>query len=433
MTRVHVREQHKALRCAATVLGTAVLSLVAVYASAAPGQADARPPFDQKLIDTAVAAPLIAFPFDQVRPGTNPAVVGASKNFYFLALTAKLSPATRASDGTQVRDRLVDQVHNLVAGGHEPDANGGLEGWSHNAVAQGLALVHATPSVWAHLNHTDQDRVGLLMRSLAIAANWSFNDPNNFYTALDQVGNFQKTYNANYREGYVGVAIAADLYFGPDQLNKVFADFSYDAYVRRLTDAGFTSILATWEKTGKDAMENGAADCCGGNGVGVRKPFVYQDVPLNDPVGIFEKLADFTYDHQVSSSVGNGKAYIADGTTSPYEGQSGMLHEFDSSDSKGLRSDALYSYEGWMNSVTTRATMTVLGAWGQGPSQTAAVEALMRVGSGDLIYKMEHGYQGYANGAPQFVSETAPASNGPSIKGWFFDKAVWQTLLAHAK
>ncbi|MYV45433.1 hypothetical protein [Streptomyces sp. SID2888] len=415
----------------AGILATALLGSLTACAFAAPVQAAPRPSFDQKLVDTAVAAPLIAFPFDQVRPGTNPAVVGASKNLYFLALTANISPGARASDGTKVRDRLVAQVHHLVAGGNEPDANGGLEGWSHNAVAQALTLVHATPAVWAQLDATDRSRVDLLMRSMAVAANWSFNDPNDFYTALDQLGNFQKTYNANYREGYVGVAVAADLYFGPEKLNKIFTGFSYDAYVRELTGAGFTSILATWEKTGKNAMENGAPDCCGGKGAGVRQPFVYQGVPLDDPVGIFEKLAAFTYDQKVSSSVGNGTAYIADGTTSPYQGRDGMLHEFDSSDSKGLRSDALYSYEGWMNSVTTRATMTVLGAWGQGPTRSA-VEDLMEVGSGDLIYKMEHGYQGYANGAPQFVGETAPASNGPSVKGWFFDKAVWQTLLARS-
>jgi hypothetical protein len=227
----------------------------------------------------------------------------------------------------------------------------------------------------------------------------------------------------------VGVVIAASLYFGPSQLNSIFTSFDYDSFTAQLQAAGFTNILSAWSNTGATLMMQGGSDQCGGSGVGVKVPFTYFNVPLNNPVGIYAQLADFTYQDVVTSTAANGQAYIADHTTSPYQGQTGMEHEFNTTDSDGPRSDALYAYEGWMNSVTTRATLTALHVWGCGPTQVH-VEQLMQVGSGDLLYKLAHGYEGYYLGQQRLVTETQPSSDGPSAKGFFFDQQVWQNVLA---
>lgn len=108
---------------------------------------------------------------------------------------------------------------------------------------------------------------------------------------------------------------------------------------------------------------SGGSDNCSGTGSGVRTAFTYNNIPLSNLAGIFDQLAIFTYQDTVTSTGAGGKAYIADNTTSPYQGQQGMEHEFNSTDSGGARSDALYAYEGWMNSISSRTDITLLNAW----------------------------------------------------------------------
>ncbi len=391
-----------------------------------------RPSFSQSLIDQAVNQNLFSYPAptsSSPRPGDGPAEVFASKAIYFMALVTWYYPNASASNGTSVASRLAAQIGNLVVGGHEPDANGSLEGWSHNDIAQAILLARHEPLVWNRLTVAQKAKVDLLMKALAIAGNWQFNDQNNFHSDLDGICHFQKTNNPNYREGYVGIVIAASQYFGASQLNNVFTSFDYTSFTKQLQAAGFTNILTAWAGSGAILMTSGGKDNCGGSGVGAKVPFVYQGVALNDPVGIYSKLALFTYQDTVTSSGANGQAYIVGHKTSPCQGMQGMEHEFNSSDSGGPRSDALYAFEGWMNSLSTRTTMTALGIWGSGSLQQK-LATLMQVGSADLLYKLSVGYEGYYLGQTRLVNQTTPASDGPSSKGFFFDQQVWNNVLS---
>ena len=90
----------------------------------------------------------------------------------------------------------------------------------------------------------------------------------------------------------------------------------------------------------------------------------------------------------------DGTAQIIDATQSPVEGELGMGYELNSNDSAGIRSDALYSFEGWLNNLTTRASLQALGVWDR--RRMRLVERRMAVGVRDLLYKLEHGYHGRA-------------------------------------
>jgi hypothetical protein len=195
-----------------------------------------------------------------------------------------------------------------------------------------------------------------------------------------------------------------------------------------LQSAGLTNILAAWNGRGTSLM-SGGSDGCGGSGAGVRIAFVYGGVPLSNPVGIFAQLASFTYQDTVTSTGASGLAFIADHTTSPFQGQSGMEHEFNSTDSGGARSDALYAYEGWMNSISSRTTLILLGNWGSGSRQTHDMQ-LECVGSGDLLYKLQHGYDSFSLGTPRLVTATQPAGTDPTTRGFLWDQQVWLVVLA---
>ncbi len=104
-----------------------------------------------------------------------------------------------------------------------------------------------------------------------------------------------------------------------------------------------------------------------------------------------------------------------------------MEQEFQASDRAGLRSDALYAYEGFMNSLATRTTMFVMGEWGCGVTQSGTVHR-EAVGIADLMYKLQHGYYGASlrsTGALVLVNASTPASDGPDAKGYLFDRDIW--------
>jgi hypothetical protein len=382
--------------------------------------------FSQADIDSAVAAPLIGFaaPTSSApRPGTNPTNVGESKVLYYLALVNRLQPGATATSGVSVQSALLAQVRNLVAGGHEPDADGGLEGWAHNGVAQALLLLKSTPATWSLLSSGDQGKVSLLEAAMGYGGNYTYNDANNFSSGICGFGNFAKTNNPNYRDGYVDVELAAIQFFGGGAAwDSMLTSFDDATVASQLNAAGLTNAGGCFAQVG--AAANSA----------IAVPFVYGGHPSSDLIGIYGSIEGFSFDKTAVSTVtgvSNGQtvtASIADGTTSPYDGQCCMEREFDSSDSGGLRSSALYAFEGWMNLLSARASMTVLGTWNCGTPQ---IDSTFEIGTADLMYKLLHGYISWAASQQGIlVNETSPSTDGPGIKGYAYDKDIYNSYIA---
>ncbi len=381
--------------------------------------------FAQADIDSAVAAPLIAFaaPTSSVpRPGTSPANIRKAKVLYYLALVDLADPGAAATDGTTVDSALFAQVQHLIAGGNEPDADGGLEGWAHAPVAEALLLLKSGPS-WRELSAADQAKVTLLEEAMGFAGNYTYNDANNFSSGLCGFGDFSKTNNPNYQDGYVDVELAAIQFFGASAWDTMLTGFNDAAFTAQLDAAGLTNAGGCFATAGSAA--NAA----------IGRPFVWLGHPATDPMGIWNQLAADTFDQTVASSVtgtSNGAtvtAHIADNTTSPEQSQCCMGHEFDSTDSSGLRSSALYVFEGWMNVTGSRVAMSVLGNFSCASATSAAQ---YDVGSQDLIYKLHHGYISYALSQAGILVDDAgdPASDGPIAKGYAYDLDAYNALAA---
>ncbi len=372
--------------------------------------------FTQSDIDTAVAAPLIAFaaPTSSVpRPGTNPTNIYESKVLYYLALVDLEDPGAKASGGTSVDSALLKQVGNLTAGGNEPDADGGLEGWSAAPVAQALLLLRHGPA-WSELSATQQNKVNLLEAALGYAGNYTYNDASSFSSGICGFGNFSKTNNPNYEDGYVDVELAAIEYFGATTWDSMLASFSDATEASTLNAAGLTNAGGCFGTVGSAAN------------TAVQHAWLWKGISASNPMGVWSQLASDTFDLTVTSSVtgtSNGSsvtAHIADGSTSPEQGKTGMGKEFDASDSGGLRSSALYVYEGWMNVTGSRVAMTATGAFA---CSSAGSAPQYKVGTADLIYKLDHGYISYAASQTGVLVDNTgdPASDGPVAKGWNFD------------
>ena len=382
------------------------------------------PSFDQTDIDDAVAAPLIAFAAptsSDPRPGTSPTTIDEAKVLYYLALVELQDPDAAASDGTSVESALLAQVANLVGGGHEPDADGGLEGWSAAPVAQALLLLKNGPA-WNQLSAAEQNGVTLLEAAMGYGGNYAYNDANSFSSGICGFGDFSKTDNPNYEDGYVDVEAAAIQFFGATAWDGMLAAFDDTTETAALDAAGLTNAGGCFATVGTAA--NAA----------IQPAFVWKKHPATDLMGIWNQLAADTFDKTVTSSVTgtvNGAtvtAQIADGGTSPEQGRLGMGHEFDSTDSGGLRSSALYVYEGWMNVTGSRVAMSAIGDFSCSAATSAAQYA---VGTLDLIYKLDHGYVSYAQSQDGvLVNDSGQPSDGPASKGWAYDDDAYNADVA---
>jgi hypothetical protein len=412
------------------VAGAAVLALSAVVVPAGsasgagptvvlPGPAGVlMATFSQTDIDAAVATPLITFAAPTAgtpRPGTSPKQMLEAMSLYYLALVDRAEPGAVATDGTTVDEALLAQVRSLIAGGNEPDADGGLEGWSHAPVAVALLLLRHGRA-WGELTATEQQTVALLEAAMGYGGNYAYNDANNFASGICGFGNFAKTNNPNYRDGYVDVEAAAIQFFGASTWDSMLMNFDDATEVSQLTAAGLTNAAGCYAKVGPAA--NAAID----------RPFVWEGHGSADVLGIWNQLAADTFDKTVSSA--NGSARIADNTTSPEQGLLGMGHEFASTDSGGLRSSALYVYEGWMNVTDTRVAMTALGTF---DCATATAAGRYHVGTLDLIYKLHHGYVSFAASQADILVDDIgdPSSDGPDAKGYQLDLDAYNSLVAN--
>jgi fibronectin type 3 domain-containing protein len=374
--------------------------------------------FSQPAIDSAVAAPLIAFakPTSAVpRPGTNPVNIGSAKVLEYLALVDKEQPGAKSTGGTTVDSALLGQVRHLIAGGNEPDADGGLEGWAHAPVAQSLLLLKNGPA-WGELTSAEQNKVSLIEAALGYGGNYTYNDANNFSSGICGFGNFAKGNNPNYRDGYVDVEAAAIQFFGATAWDSMLTGFDDATEASQLNGAGLTNAGGCFATVGAGA--NAA----------IRHPFVYSGVHSSDLMGLWNTLAAATFDQTVTSV--NGPAHIADGTTSPVQGKLGMGREFNSTDSQGLRSSALYTFEGWMNVTGDRLAMTALGSFS---CSAATSVARYNVGSVDLIYKLHHGYISHALNQNNILVDDHgdPATDGPNVKGYEYDLDAYNVVIAN--
>jgi hypothetical protein len=300
----------------------------------------------------------------------------------------------------------------------EPEAQGGIGGWTHHVPAHALLLAKRTPAVWKQLSADEKARADLLMQALALAAHFCLDDDNDYYLLLDGYSLFHKSWNPNHVEGYVGVIISASLYFGPDELNAFFRDFDFDKFIGRLKAANFQNILQcwTWNPAIRGLMMHGGAVAVPAeqilakgvvtHGAGVKNDFTHDGIDLHHPWELHREQAVRLFSKAVRTRVIANAQFTSEllhhataATESPWEGQMGMLQEFESTDWDGLRTSLGYAYEGAMIDIPTAVTLKLVGEWR--PDEGGdMLEKRMGVGMGDLLFKAREGYRSWSQGKP---------------------------------
>ncbi len=175
------------------------------------------------------------------------------------------------------------------------------------------------------------------------------------------------------------------------------------------------------------------SDKAGGKVYGARMPFIFgappeavEKVPF-DPVKLYAAIGRWMYPHVVTDGSRSGAAYTLNNGSSPVLGRPGMCREFQATDGfvpeVKERSDARYSWWGWMMHIPVVATMIALDSWPEDES-LSDIENRMYVGSEDLIYKLKMGYHSYSLGTDreyfdyQFVDQ-----------GYLFITDIWNNFI----
>ncbi len=300
----------------------------------------------------------------------------------------------------------------------EPEALGGIGGWTHHIAANALLLAKRTPAAWSQLSADEHARADLLMQALALAGHWCLDDENNYYVLMDGETLFHRSWNPNHVEGYVGVMVAASLYFGADELNTFFRAFDFNTFAARLEAANFRNILRcwTWTPAVRNRMMFGGELAVPDHqhlvpglvtgGRGVRNDFSFEGMGLDEPWALYRSQAMRVFGKAVRNNVivhgdltGQILGQATGATTSPWDGQTGFIYEFEAMDWSGLRTNTAYAFEAAAIDLMTAGTLRELKEW-QTEAGGRVLARRMGVGMGDFLFRMREGYSGWANGKP---------------------------------
>ena len=397
--------------------------------------------FTQSILDESVAA-LMSSSRVGCSLGTTTASQKESNALYYVTLAANLNEKAVASDGTLCTDAVKSYIEFFLAGGNEPAAYVNCF-WDHAMYASAMLLIKNTEIIYSELSQDTIDRMDWLMKALAIAGNWGFNDANDYYTGISLQGNFNKYYNPNYKNTYLSIVLTAAMYFGNQELDEIFVNFDYDTYIAKYEELGFSNIVSAWTKAGKTTakalMETGVDENgnnpvllagnnaqsgsigkpdSGGTGKGVKIPFKLNGKGLDGLAGlenIITYLINDTYAAQSVTKSGEGenityevtvkdllvlserefdngmKYYMLSGAKSPYEGQSGMHVELALSN----RSHIGYSFHNFELLTAVVANLKHLGYWDDFSDGTETLWSRMYVGNMDLLFKAGEGWYGF--------------------------------------
>ncbi|MEM9905589.1 MAG: hypothetical protein AAF921_11260 [Cyanobacteria bacterium P01_D01_bin.44] len=423
----------------------------------------------QSVIDKALSVPLVR-EYKLTKRGIQNNIFSANlvrmRQCFLLSALAYTNYHDKAryagSEGQSIEDRVAQHLKQIVKGdtdnngqSFESPALGGLfAGWLDVHIAYTAVLAQRTPTVWNQLTADEKERLEWLMKAYAAIGHWQSDDDNNYRRRANGQEAYSKIKNPNISHGAPALVVAAHLFFGNNShgqplIDDYFQTFSFAELIHKFDEYGWVTIKDAWTKKREwgpeyatnplgDLMQNGG-DLIddpqtgfggGGTGTGVNNPYSYFGKTLDDPIGIYHRLADHQFFHPVKSEIQNPRGtnmHIVGSQTgsspsgqlgieSPYEGLIGMCYEFQvlnrrnlnqNRDKGGYRSEARYAHHAWFIHMTMRTTLDLLGLWPTSGSVKDDLERRFAVGTEDLYFRLDEHWFGRANGTYRLVSTDA--------------------------
>lgn len=357
-----------------------------------------------------------------------------------------------------VRDRVVEHIEAFCAARAAPNFDACCL-WAYPLHTAGIALSRQTPTIWSALSPSTKERLDTMMEAFAYVCSFATSDHNDYHTGPSLGGNYYREWNPNYRFSNVPTIVYAASYFGcgnyelgakiVNEKLKGFDEAEYDRMIGRFRAYGWSRAASCWSKgpmttsggtTGKSSKEllisgglavgwsiDGKRIETLGNGKGVSgggKDYLYHGYTLYQGREILRDLVAYNYSggRVTSEHWWNGKrvAWIVDGSRSPYEGQEGMMKEFNS----GNRSSTAYCEHDFIQVIGILYSARLLGIYDYTADPT--LFAMIQVGNDDFLYKNKIGYMSYSTGS---YGESWKAYSEKNTVGYRTMKYLWLSVM----
>ena len=405
---------------------------------------------------------------------------------YILAYHEHEDPA----DGP-VRDRLIAQLDALCGKGTAPDFDAWCN-WSFPIITASIALVRDTPTVWNSLSYTQKAKLDTMMLAFSYLASVATSDYNNYHTGPGLRGNYDKSWNPNYRLANIPNIVFTTYYFGngditegADYVNERITSFNSDEYyamLKKFETYGWNDAYKCWTTSAK---EEGSGDAyqmlvkggkvthntndqkglmsSGTGSLGVNnggKDYRYTGY-LKTPYTLYEVdriIEDLMYYNYGAGEVRNEHYYdangdgtaekiagVADGTVTPYLGQMGMMLELGTPG--GNRSSTSYCSDDFTMIVCILSATAALPLYEtvngrrvqkQDASGDPAVLydytkneelwQMIQIGNEDFLYKFVHGYNSYAEGS-YGVNVSTNKESVNAGGNYYMIKNLWRSVM----
>ena len=348
-----------------------------------------------------------------------------------------------------VKQKILEHLSNLTTSGNEP-AFGLATNWCYPMIVNSITLIRKQP-MWDELNIETQNKLHCLMKCFAYILHYACDKDNNYETSLRRDSHWSRKWAPNNHINFICYApIISDYFGGREAFADLFVNFNYDTFISELEECEFTRALETFTTSevetnfgftlpsAREILEGSREDqyyynpnatsnsiLYGGTGKGIKREFLYSNkllLPASDN-RILNRSFRLVYSKICKSKlVFNGvEAGIADNTTSPYEGQLGMIFELDEDWRRGRSCINRASIDfAIINSCLSAAQ--VLGLFDLSDSFFDDLRDRIYVGNNDLIYRLEHGYNSLNDGLVIPVREN-------NYAGYYFWKDIWQNYL----
>ena len=163
----------------------------------------------------------------------------------------------------------------------------------------------------------------------------------------------------------------------------------------------------------------------GGTGAGVKVPFKYGGIGLDNIDAIFNKVESYTFgavcQDKYGSPDGEYYCYILSGAQTPYAGYNGMMYEF----AANARSSATYCYDSFMIVMAMYTNFKLLRGWDSTADWQKALDGMFYIGAEDLIFKLKEGYRSYSSASGEHNNHYEYNVTG---YGYRMDLDIWRNF-----
>ncbi len=403
---------------------------------------------------------------------SNGAIFAEASGLLYLTMEVRASLAAGhdlEGDTKYFYDDVLSQLKNFVGEKGQGPFFDLAPYWSYVPVTAAIAVCHDTPVIWDSLTAEEKEEYDFIMECFAYVLALGTDDDNDYKTGPGLTGKFGKKYNPNYRLSSVTPMLFIGKYFGgAANVNLLLNNFSYDTTVAKFQQYGLDRAYRQWTVDApiigtnqdgspiygpsvKEFMENGGAVYLksrndyndeylstviegseGGSGKGVRTDYTYKGYDIDSVSEILYELLAYNYSGGnvinkccLDPESGEYRAYIADGSSSPYLGKPGLMLEL------GLenRSSGTYASHDFKMIAITLAAMLELDMYDIEDESNIDIFRLAWIGNADFIYKYEVGYMSWAESrgkdSPSYLTKESTSD------AYFVWKSWWQSKYGH--